>query len=144
MVAITAVQFFRLIVGTAVLARQGYQMSTWGAGDHAAADLRASELALEREVSKAIGAMPFLWLAVPDEPGANSLRGDVERNAIALLSNFQKEPCDPPSPGWLGHCCNRERVRLSGLWNSNHVDESYDAGFLERMERLVSDVELAA
>ena len=47
-------------------------------------------------MSTVIGAMPFLWLAVDDEPGAESLRGDIERNAIALLSNFGKQPVDPP------------------------------------------------
>ena len=26
--------------------------------------------------------MPFLWIAVDDEPGAESLRGYIERNAI--------------------------------------------------------------
>jgi hypothetical protein len=40
--------------------------------------------------------MPFLWIAIDDEPGAKSLRGYVERNAIALLSNFEKEPLDAP------------------------------------------------
>jgi hypothetical protein len=32
--------------------------------------------------------MPFLWLAIDDEPSAHGLRGHIERNAIALLSNF--------------------------------------------------------
>lgn len=102
---------FRLIVGTAVMARHGHECSTWGNGYNAPADIRAGEVALEREVSKVIGAMPFLWIAIDDEPGAASLRGYVERNAIALLSNFGKEPLDPPSSGWLGHACNRERVK---------------------------------
>ena len=119
-------------------------MPTWGNGKNVPAGVRAGERVLECEVSKAIGAMPFLWLAVEDEPGAESLRGYVERNAIALLSNFGKEPADPPSAGWPGHSCNRERVRRSGLWNSNHVDERYEPAFLDRMERLVRDMELAA
>ena len=100
---------FRLIVGTALIARDGYQFATWGDGNSASADVRATELGLEREVSTVIGAMPFLWLAVDDDPGAESLRGDIERNAIALLSNFDKQPIDPPSAGWLGHWCDRER-----------------------------------
>ena len=66
---------------------------------------------------------------------------DVERNAIALLSNFERSPTDPPSRGWLGHQCNRKRIRKSGLWNSNHVDESYDPEFLSMLERLTDSVE---
>jgi hypothetical protein len=75
----------------------------WGHGNNAPAEVRAAENALECEVSKAICAMPFLWLAIDDEPGAESRRGYIERNAIALLSNFEREPLDPPSAGWLGH-----------------------------------------
>jgi hypothetical protein len=132
---------FRLIIGTALIARHGYEFPTWGEGNNAAAEVRANEFVLERKVSDVIGVMPFLWLAIVDEPGAESLRRDIERNAIALLSNFGKQAIDPPSAGWLGHSCNRERIRKSGLWNSNHVDECYDPAFLERMERLVTDME---
>jgi hypothetical protein len=92
---------------------------------------------LEREVSKTIGAMRFLWLGIDDEPGDQSERGYIERNAIALLSNYGKEPLDPASPTWLGHCCNRPRVRGSHLWNNNHVDEDCDPSFLDRLEALV-------
>jgi hypothetical protein len=106
--------------------------------------VRAAENALECEVTKVICAMPFLWIAVNDEPGVESLRGYIERNAIALLSNFEKEPLDPPSGGWLGHHCNRELVRKSGLWNQNHVDEAYDPGLLDPLEKLVSEMGRAA
>jgi hypothetical protein len=83
--------------------------------------------------------MPFLWLAVEDAPGPESLRGYIERNAIALLSNYKRPALDPASAAWLGHSCDRERVRASGLWNSNHVEESYDPAFLETLSKLVSD-----
>lgn len=135
---------FRLIVGTAIIARDGHRFPTWGEGNNASARVRAGEFALECEVSKVIGAMPFLWLAVEDEPSAGGLRGYIERNAIALLSNFGKAPLDQPSAQWLGRDCNRERVRRSGLWNSNHVDEPYDPAFLKCMERLVTEMERTA
>ena len=96
---------------------------------------------MEQAVSRAIGAMPLLWLSVDDEPGPESRRGFIERNAIALLSNFGKQPLDPPSRVWLGRDCNREKVRCSGLWNSNHVDEDYDPEFLEALKRLVATAE---
>jgi hypothetical protein len=132
---------FRLIVGTAIIARDGLQFPTWGQGSNAPRDVRDAELALECDVSKTIGAMPFLWLAIYDAPGAGSLRGYIERNSIALLSNFGKAPLDKPSENWLGRSCNRERVRSSGLWNSNHVDEHYDPAFLPCLEQLVGGVE---
>jgi hypothetical protein len=88
--------------------------------------------------------MPFLWLAIGDEAGPDSVRGHIERNAIALLSNYKKHPLDPASEAWLGHRSDRERVRSSGLWNSNHVDESYDPAFLERLGQLVSEIGVAS
>ncbi len=132
---------FRLIVGTALIAQHGYDVPTWGAGNTAASDVRIRERELELEVSKTIGSMPFLWLGIDDLPGATSSRGYIERNAIALLSNFEKSPIDLPSADWLGHRCNRDRVKRSGLWNQNHVDERYESGFLSRLEVLVSQAE---
>ena len=135
---------FRLIAGAALIERDGHVFPTWGNGSSASRMIRQEEESLEQLVSKAIGAMPFLWLAVNDEPGPDSLRGYIERNAIALLSNYGKEPLDPASGNWLGRFCNRERVRTSGLWNQNHVDEQYDPAFLDTLERLIHGMEEAA
>ena len=129
---------FRLIVGTALNADAAETCLTWG-DKTAGRDVRAGETALEEHVTRIIGRMPFLWLVIDDEPGPTSMRGYIERNAIALLSNYGKPAIDPPSPDWLGHKCNREKVRVSGLWNQNHVDESYDPAFLTRFEQLVDD-----
>jgi hypothetical protein len=134
---------FRLIVGSALIARDGHDRGTWDDRTSTApAAVRAGERPLEREVSKTIGAMRLLWLPIGDPPGPGSARGDIERNSIALLSNYRKEAIDPPSVTWLGNYCSRERVRVSGLWNANHVDESYDPNFLERLERLVDTNEV--
>ena len=130
---------FRLIVGSSLIRQREHSHPTWGAGNTAAAEVRLSEQKLERDVSAIIGGMPFLWLAIDDDPGPGSLRGYVERNAIALLSNYKKHPLDPACEAWLGHHCFRERVRNAGLWNSNHVDESYDPAFLGRLSQLVSE-----
>ena len=131
---------FRLIVGAAMMQRNDLKFPTWGSGSSAPREVCDSEVPLEQQVSRAIGEMPFLWLAVEDDPGATSLRGSIERNSIALLSNFGRHPIDPPSPGWLGHHSNRDRVRSSGLWNQNHVDEAYDPAFLDTLSRLVVDM----
>lgn len=105
---------FRLIVGTALKARDGHVCDSWGVGSTASGDIRAGEVRMESEISRLIGKMPFVWIEADDDPGLDSLRGYIERNAIALLSNYGKEPIDPPSAGWLGHSCDRERVRKSG------------------------------
>jgi hypothetical protein len=106
---------FRLLVGAAMSNRDGHKFPTWGKGSTASRDVRAGERALECEVSRVIGNMLFLWLSLEDEPGPESLRRFVERNSIALLSNYDKQPLDPPSDGWLGSHSHRERVRNSGL-----------------------------
>ncbi len=132
---------FRLIVGAALITRDGHQHPNWGRGSSAPRGVRDGERFLERIVSETIGAMPFLWLSIDDEPGPTSLRGYIERNAIALLSDHDKEPIDSPSADWLGRFCDRDLVRTSGLWNQNHVKESYDPAFLGTLERLIDEME---
>lgn len=135
---------FRQIVGTALIGRQRYDFPTWGDRSKSRDEVRESELALECEVSGVIGKMPFLWLAIDDEAGRGSLRSDIERNSIALLSNYERAPLDPPSDDWLGRLCNRELVRDSGLWNSDYVDERYDPAFLNRLDQIIATTEGAA
>ena len=89
-------------------------------------------------MSRIIRNMPFLWLVLEDEAGPQSLRGYIERNSIALLSNYNKPLLDSPSEHWLGRYCDRARVKDSGLWNSNHVDENYAPEFLDELDRLIS------
>jgi hypothetical protein len=88
--------------------------------------------------------MSFLWLPIGDEPGPENRRGYIERNAIALLSNCGKPPLDVPSNTWLGHHSDRDRVRTSGLWNQNHVEEEYDPIFLDVLESLVAQARQSA
>ena len=132
---------FRLIVGTALIARDGRDYPTWGRGSSASRDVRKNEIPLEQAVTQVIGEIPYLWLAVNDAPGPASLRGYIERNAIALLSNYREEALDPPSSSWLGHFCNRDLVRTSGLWNQNHVNEHYEPEFLDILECFVHEAE---
>ena len=89
-------------------------------------------------MSQFIGDMPFLWLEIADAPGPESLRGCIERNSVALLSNYAREPMDAPSDQWLGRFSHFPKVIKSGLWNSNHVDEEYSLSFLETLAELVS------
>ena len=127
-----------------MIEQEGHEVRTWCKGSSASCEIRQGEELLEKAVSKVIGEMPFLWLAINDEAGPDSLRGYIERNSIALLSNYEKEPLDPPSQNWLGQFCDRERVKASGLWNQNHVDERYDPTFLNKLERLIYGMEKSA
>ncbi|MCY3597132.1 MAG: hypothetical protein OXG71_06795 [Rhodospirillales bacterium] len=140
---------FRLIVGAA-LARRGDAPlpESWGIGSDAGAAARRldvdretvkrEEAGLERRVTEYIGRMPFLWLGIDDPPGPASLRGVIERNAIALLSHASGPAVDPPSGRWLGAFSDRERVCASGLWNNRHVAETHDSSFLDAMNALIN------
>jgi hypothetical protein len=57
-----------------------------------------------------------------------------------LLSNFQKPVIDPASNGWLGLSSGEPTICESGLWNTNHVDESYDIKFLEEMAAYIESM----
>ena len=96
--------------------------------------IKETEADLEALVSEYVGRMPILWLNVNDAPGPNSSRGFIECNAIALLSGYSRPAADGPSTEWLGYHSDRKRVRLSGLWNNNHVNETCDPSFLDEME----------
>ena len=93
---------------------------------------------MEQRVSAVIGAMSVVWLSVPDAPGPESARGRIERGAIALLSNAVTPAADQASANWLGAHSGRPAVRSSGLWNNNHVEETYDPAFLDEMEALIT------
>ena len=136
---------FRLLVGVALANRINIPLpESWGvAGSSGEAARRLSvdrvtikeaEAGIEARVSEYVSQMPFLWLSVNDSPGPSSSRGLIERNAVGLLSGFRQTAADRHSAEWLGQYSDRERVRLSGLWNNNHVDETYDPSFLDVME----------
>ncbi len=128
---------FRLLVGCALKSQRCLACESWSLDVPADPTRKSFELPLEVQVSVVIGAMPFLWLPIDDDSGPHSLRGLIERNAIALLSNFGKPPIDPALANWLGAHCGHPKVVRSGLWNQNHVDESYDPAFLDVLESLI-------
>ena len=135
---------FRQLIGDALMERSpALQIATWGQKASAPRRIREAERLLEDRVSRCIGEMTVLFLPVDDAPGPDSLRGFIKRNSIALLSSYVETPIetpvDPPSLDWLGRYSTRERVRRSGLWNNNHVDECTDLEFLEVLCKLVRE-----
>ena len=134
----------RTVLGTALRDLMGgAEPQSWGRGATPPADSVRQELTLEAAVSLYISQMPFLYLAVDDAPGPHSLRGFIERNSVALLSNYARTPIDPPSAAWLGRRSNKEKVAQSGLWNIQHVDEAYDPSFMDAMKRMIADMKTA-
>ena len=132
---------FRLLVGEALLNLDAsITVESWGRRSSARRDLRRVEREHEIRVSQYLGEMKLLFVDVPDDPGRDSARGIIERNSIALLSSYVEPAPDQPSAGWAGHYSGRERVRRSGLWNNNHVDETYNPDFLNLLDGLVERI----
>ena len=96
-------------------------------------------------VNKTTGKMSFLWLKVDDA----NLRSYIEGNATALLSNFWKKAIDAPSAKWLGyHCTDKQgnliyKIGESGLWSQDFVEMGYRPEFLDKLEELVEQMEVA-
>ncbi len=129
---------FRLLIGEALLnAETSLTVASWGQGSTATRDIRNREREHEIRVSDYLSNMTLLFVDVPDAPGPDSARGIIERNSIALLGNYDDPALDQPHADWLGHHSGHERIRRSGLWNNNHVDEAYDPSFLDLFADLV-------
>lgn len=127
---------FRKLIGEALCGRSvELTVDSWGKGASAPPGAKKHELALESMVSAYVAEMPFIWLSVDDR---NS-RELIERNTIALLSNYKHLPVvDSPSSEWLGLYSGRKLVRESGLWNNDYVDAEYNAGFLDVIAQIAS------
>jgi hypothetical protein len=126
---------FRLRVGEAIINRRGIadEYPDWGDGSSATTDIRDAEYELEKQVSEFIRELPLLWVEINDEPGPESQRAVIKRNAIALLSNYQRDSFDSRKETWLGGDSDAPEIRESGLWNVNHVDENHSPVFLDRL-----------
>lgn len=88
---------------------------------------------MERRVTDDIRDLPLLGVDVDDDPGPESDRAYIERNAIALVSNFETESLDPRDEEWLGYHSPVAEIGESGLWNITHVSEDYRPEFLETL-----------
>ena len=146
---------FRKLVGiSAIKYGNSSPIRTWGMKSSIGAvardfDLNSSEVSrnefpLEKKVSEYIRNLPFLWLKIEDPANGRAQRSIIERNTIALLSNYRRSPIDPRSKGWLGNHCDYgkgRKVMNSGLWNNDFVDEDYDPSFLGLLNTLIDEAE---
>lgn len=138
---------FRLLVGEALLRRDGAPLESWGVGQSASVaaerlgstsnEIKEQERGHEQATSAVLGEMKFLWIRTP--PEAFELRARIERGAVALLSNHDRIALDEPSPGWLGRHSSRPLVRAAGLWNNEYVEEAHDPAFLDLFEQALRD-----
>lgn len=135
---------FRLLVGQAMIARGEIRSPTWGQRSSASKDIRAIELEAERAVSNYLAQLELVCLPISDEPGPDSIRGFIERNAIALLSNIERDSLDAASASWLGRRSDRPLVRSSGLWNNDHTCEEPSREFLPMLSTLIARAEDSA
>lgn len=135
---------FRRHVGYAIITRDLVTETAdkWGQGNSAPEFVRRKEHLIELAVSQHIRTMPFLWLPINDAPGPGSLRNYIERNAIAMLSNYLRceSRIDEPSEYWLGIWAKSDYVRCSGMWNVDHVNENYDPNFLDLMADIIQNI----
>lgn len=133
---------FRLRVGEAIINQDGIgdEYPEWGEGSSASTDARDAEHALEKRVSEFIRELPLLWVDVDDDPGPESQRATIERNTIALLSNYQRDSLDSREPTWLGTNSPNQKIRESGLWNVNHTEEQHSPSFLKTLSEAIDGV----
>jgi hypothetical protein len=118
---------FRRHVGTAIIRRHKLGDQVLDNWYHYRS--QPLEEQIDRAVSEYIGAMPFLWLDVPDRKA----RHDIEAGAIGLLS-MRTGDADPPSADWFGLHAYKKEIRNSGLWNVQNTSKPYGPGFLDLME----------
>ncbi len=128
---------FRLHIGAALSIKEPkIAVDSWGKGQSANAEIRRSEINLERRVSNHIGNMKLLWLSINDEASPISDRAYIERNIIGMLVGMGGA-AEPASSEWLGLSSPDERIRQAGLWNLEFLDYSYSPDYLDVIEEYV-------
>ena len=125
---------FRKHLGTALLKRKGLldeEITEWRKGRKSPrwSDFKGTE----DEVSRLLRSNFFLRVVTVDNFEEREV---LEEKLIASLAAC---PQCRPSEGWLGRFAWSERVRRSGLWNSNYVysENRMDVSDLERFRKLV-------
>ena len=91
---------------------------------------------LEQIIRRYMLPMRLLFLPI----SLNNSRVFIEKNAIGLLSEYEKQSIDSPSKRWLGRRSRTGKISNSGLWNSNFVTRGYEPWFLDTLERYVNCV----
>jgi hypothetical protein len=130
---------FRLHVGRAIIERDGLSgvFPDWGKGQSATKSIIDQETPLEKQVSEYIGKLYVLIIPVSDTSGVGSLRAIIERQFIALFTEYMC-PLETPSKSWLGRYSDKSAIRETGLWNIRDVGGEFDFKFVRFLEGLLS------
>jgi len=123
-------------IGTAMMNRMQISCESWE-DEQFNASVRKLEHPLEVRVSEVISRMEVLMISFEDNDIEKQALRYIQKNAVALLSNWQKEVLDPPSPDWMGKFCSNVLVRDSGLWNTNGVMQRYDSSFIPKFKKII-------
>lgn len=125
---------FRRHLGTALLKKKEFpddEVDEWRRGRKSP---RWSDFKdIEDEIDRLLPSNFFFRVVAVEDVGE---RKSLEEKLIASLSAC---PQCGPSESWLGRLAWSERIRRSGLWNSNHVASKnrMETGDLKRLSRLV-------
>ncbi len=121
---------FRNCVGNAICRRN----RTLGPVDWPHDSNHGDVVRIERLINRHMWQMPVIFIPVNHRVH----RRYIERNAVALLSEYGEEnPIDCQSGRWLGRRCSTEKVRESGLWQSEYVNHYHRPEFLDLLEMYV-------
>lgn len=126
---------FRELIGKSLIKKDNIPITNWGQKYKKIDD----ENEIEFQVSLYLKKLLFIVIEVPGEANKNNDRSFIEKNSIALLSNYEKmENIDKPNNNWLGYDTKNIKICESGLWNSEYVNyESVDQNFLSKLETLI-------
>lgn len=127
---------FRLHIGTALIARDNLDCSSWAIGQSTNSELMGKEIEIERKVSDYIRNMSVLCLLIDDPSSKTSDRAYLEQNIIALMSG-PIGPVDFADESWLGYYCANPAVRRSSLWNVEHTYKEYDPEFFQVLQTYI-------
>lgn len=128
---------FRKLIGYSLLYKENLNYLHWGnkskKGDK---PIKLLEKSLEKIVSTYLHTLPFTVLEVPGHASKANDRAFIEKNSIALLSNYGRPIIDKYSKNWLGQYSKDTKVIGSGLWNSDYVErELIDANYFNVFEK---------
>jgi len=127
---------FRELVGYALINKDNHPQNKWGIREDKS--MLKSEKVLEKNVSLYLRDLSFTILEIEGEASKYNDRAYMERNSIALLSNYNRLAIDPSSANWLGRFTKKDKIIKSGLWNSNYVDiTNVDDEYFDKMQHYI-------
>ena len=138
---------FRQVVGEAIVKLRKLNIPSWDPGKDVAtrnkaaqflgtpiSEINSKENPVEKEVSQYVHSMSVLPVRVNNDDH----RDKIERNSIAMLSNYlSTEQLDKFSIGWVGCHSSRAKICNSGLWSVTRKKD-YESYCLESFRGFIN------